>query len=133
MDVRERIFELLVLRGKTAKELGDYIGVKSSSISAWKSLESYPSSKHIPKISEFLNTTPTFLFTGQVERPVAPTLTLGDQAILEKIKSMSEGDKFQLAGAIPFIRMMQDPLQTADTRNRLLTSVGLFTDSTSRD
>lgn len=133
MEIRDRIFELLTKQGKTAKEMGEYIGAKSSSISAWKSGESYPSSKYILKISEFLNVTPTYLFTGFDLPNTEVALTQGDQAVLDKINNMSEGDKFQLAGAIPFIRMMQDPFQSADSCNQTISSVGLFTGSPSRE
>ena len=55
MEINERIFYLLEKQKRTAKELGDYIGVRPSSISAWKTEGSYPSSKYVIRISEFFD------------------------------------------------------------------------------
>lgn len=65
MEINERIFYLLKTKYKTAKELGDYIGVATSSISAWKNSGSFPSSKYIIRISEFFNVSIEYLFTGK--------------------------------------------------------------------
>lgn len=65
MEINERVFYLLEQQKKTAKELADFIGVRPSSISAWKTEGSYPSSKHIIRISEFFNVPIEFLFTGE--------------------------------------------------------------------
>ena len=66
MEINERIFILLEKQGKTAKQLSEYIGVKPSSISAWKTENSYPSSKHMIRISEFFDVSIEFLFTGKI-------------------------------------------------------------------
>ena len=65
MEINERIFYLLEKQKRTAKELGDYIGVRPSSISAWKTEGSYPSSKHVIRISEFFDVSIEYLFTGK--------------------------------------------------------------------
>lgn len=68
MEINERIFYLLEEQKKTAKELGEYIGVKPSSISAWKNEGSYPSSKYVIRISEFFQVPIKYLFTGESEQ-----------------------------------------------------------------
>lgn len=65
MEINQRIFFLLERQGKTAKELGDYIGIKPSSISAWKNENSYPSTKYVIRISEFFDVSIDYLFTGR--------------------------------------------------------------------
>lgn len=65
MDINNRIFSLLKEQGKSAKELSKYITVSESSISAWKNNNSYPSSKYIIGISEFLNVSIEYLFYGK--------------------------------------------------------------------
>lgn len=65
MEINERIFYLLEKQKRTAKELGDYIGVRPSSISAWKTEGSYPSSKYVIRISEFFDVSIEYLFTGK--------------------------------------------------------------------
>ncbi len=64
MNLNERIFYLLDLQGKTAKQLGEYIDVNPSSISGWKNEGSFPSSKYIIGISEFLDVSIEYLCTG---------------------------------------------------------------------
>lgn len=68
MEINERIFYLLEEQKKTAKQLGEYIGVKPSSISAWKNEGSYPSSKYVIRISEFFQVPIKYLFTGEQEQ-----------------------------------------------------------------
>ena len=64
MEVNERIFVLLEQQDKKAASLAEYIGVSAASVSAWKNENSFPSSKYIQKISEFLNVSISYLFTG---------------------------------------------------------------------
>lgn len=65
MNVNKHIFILLEKQNKTAADLASYIGVKPSSISAWKNENSYPSSKYIIRISEFLDVSLNYLFYGK--------------------------------------------------------------------
>ena len=55
MQINERIFVLLSEQGKTASALAAYLGINPASITGWKNEGSYPSSKYVPAISEFLN------------------------------------------------------------------------------
>ncbi len=64
MKINERIFYLLEQQHKSAKDLGKYIGVNPSSISAWKNEGSFPSSKYIVGISEFFNVSLDYLCAG---------------------------------------------------------------------
>lgn len=66
MSISQHIFSLLEIKGKTAKELSKFIGVSESSISAWKNEGSFPSSKYIISISEFLDVPIEYLFTGKI-------------------------------------------------------------------
>ena len=81
MEINQRIFYLLEKQPRTAKELSDYIGVKPSSISAWKTEGSYPSSKHVVRISEFFDVSIEYLFTGK--DPSAPNLNKQELELLE--------------------------------------------------
>lgn len=64
MEINERIFHLLNQQGKKASALADFLGIKPSSITGWKNEGSYPSSKYIQKISEFLNVPIEYLVNG---------------------------------------------------------------------
>ena len=70
MDINERIFFLLNEQKRSAKELSEYIKVSQASVSAWKT-GSYPSSKHIIRISEFLGVSAQYLLTGEEGPAVA--------------------------------------------------------------
>lgn len=106
-DVKDMIFLLLDKQGRTAKELGDYIGVKSSSISAWKNENSYPSSKLIVRISEFFGVSPTFLCTGS-DPSSYQNLSKTEEALLKQFRSVSENEQQLLIGALAFILTYQN-------------------------
>lgn len=95
MTVSERIFLLLKEKKLTAKDLGEYIDVKPSSISAWKNEGSYPSSKYIVRISEFLNVSLEYLLTGK-EKSSPAELTADEQELLTYYKNLMEIDKGKL-------------------------------------
>ncbi len=64
MNLNERIFYLLDKNGQKATDLAKFIGVADSSVTAWKKEGSFPSSKYISRISEFLNVPLDYLCTG---------------------------------------------------------------------
>ena len=82
MMINERIFHLLDKQNKTAKDLGKFIGVNASSISAWKNEGSFPSSKYIIGISEFFNVSIEYLFTG-IEDPNHISLSESQQELID--------------------------------------------------
>lgn len=88
MEINERIFYLLEKQGRTARELGDFIGVKPSSISAWKTEGSYPSSKYIIRISEFFKVSIDYLFTGESNTNVDVELTPQEQELVNTYKQL---------------------------------------------
>lgn len=106
MEVNERIFKLLEDQKKTAKELAEYIGVKPSSISSWKNENSYPSSKYILKISEFLNVSPTFLFLGE-ELESDNNCDDYEQHLIELMKELGSSEKKEILDFILFKRKQQ--------------------------
>lgn len=92
MKINERIFYLLEEQKRTAKELGEYIGVKPSSISAWKNEGSYPSSKYVIRISEFFDVPIKYLFTGESEKEGEPGMTGLNQYELELLETYNRLD-----------------------------------------
>ena len=97
MEINKRIFMLLEQQGKTAKQLGEYIGVKPSSISAWKTEGSYPSSKYVIRISEFFSVSIGFLFTGEDD---SNTLTDDKQELLNTYRELDRRGRHQIHTAI---------------------------------
>lgn len=61
MDIVNKILTLLKEQNKTQQDLVDFLGIKKSVFSSWKSGKSRSYYKYIDKIAEFLNTTPSDL------------------------------------------------------------------------
>lgn len=98
MDINERIFYLLDKQGRTAVELGKYIDVAPSSINGWKK-GSYPSSKYIIRISEFLGVSIHYLFTGEEEANES-TLSSEEKELLNSFKLLQNKERFKVLGRI---------------------------------
>ena len=97
MELNERIFYLLKKNGQTAKELADYISIKSSSISAWKNCGSFPSSKYIVGISTFLGVSEEFLLTGKDNtHPILHSLSQDEAELLTTYKQLDSRGKHKL-------------------------------------
>ena len=62
-----RIMELLAERGKTEKDLTDFLGISPSGMTRWKYDGSNAYLKYIDEICEFLDTTPNYLFWGEAD------------------------------------------------------------------
>lgn len=99
MNISERIFYLLSRDNKTASELGEYIGVKPSSINGWKK-GSYPSSKYIEKIAEFFKVSISYLISGHEET----TLGIPNQSKVDVFYSLN---KSNLDKAISYAEFLQ--------------------------
>ena len=63
----KRIIILLRERRKNERELTDFLGLSAGSISKWKYYGSSVYLKYIDEICEFLDTTPNYLFWGEVD------------------------------------------------------------------
>lgn len=98
MDVNERIFDLLDKQGKTAVELGKYIDVAPSSINGWKK-GSYPSSKYIIRISEFLGVSINYLFTGKNDITES-TLSSYERELIDNFRLLQQKEKYKVLGRI---------------------------------
>jgi transcriptional regulator with XRE-family HTH domain len=66
MSTIDKIFDLLILRGKQQKELTDFLGIDKGVSSQWKTGKSRSYLKYIDKIAEFLEvSTDELLSTGE--------------------------------------------------------------------
>lgn len=65
MTIGERIAQLLDEQGKLAKDLARHLGIDASSVTGWVR-GSWPSSKYIIGISQFLEVSVEYLLTGEV-------------------------------------------------------------------
>lgn len=62
MGIVDKILFLLDKKGLNQKDLTDYLGVKKSVFSSWKSGKSVSFNKYINQIASFLGTTPDYLW-----------------------------------------------------------------------
>lgn len=97
MEINERIFYLLNKQGKKASALAEYLGIKPSSITGWKNDGSYPSSKYIQKISEFLNISIEYLVTGKSD---ISANNPDQQELLSLYSQLDERSKGEVIGFI---------------------------------
>ena len=64
MQFPQNIFTLLEQKRLTATQMAKHLDCSEASINGWKN-GSYPSSKYVIRICEFLNISPNYLLTGQ--------------------------------------------------------------------
>lgn len=72
MSVLDKICKLLSEQGKKQKDLTDYLGISKNSFTDWKSGRVKSYTKHLDKISEFLNVSVDYLL-GKTEIKKPPT------------------------------------------------------------
>ncbi len=96
MEINERIFFLLEQEGKKASALAAYLNIKPSSITSWKNEGSYPSSKYIQKISEFLNVSVNYLITGEEDSKYANENILNSAIVHGNNSKAINGDNFEI-------------------------------------
>lgn len=66
MRIGERIHYMLTVAGSSQAELADYLNTSRSTVHGWKQENRNPSAELIMPICEFLETTPEYLLTGQI-------------------------------------------------------------------
>lgn len=64
MTISERIFELLREKGFSQKQLSEYSGISTSTISAWNKRNAAPSAEMLSTIADFLDVSIDYLVTG---------------------------------------------------------------------
>lgn len=97
----QRIIGLIRKRGKKEKDLTDYLGVSSGSISKWKYDGSVMYLKHIEEICGFLDTTPNYLFLGWEEEE--QRLSIAEKDMIRRYRSLDDGRKKCIRDAIKYI------------------------------
>lgn len=75
MEIADRIFQLLEKQGKKQSDLARFIGVRPTTVSAWKG-GGVPSVDHLIHIAEFFGVSLDYLMTGK-EPPPAPVVKQG--------------------------------------------------------
>ena len=82
METLYKISTLLSEQKKTQKQLTDFLGVKKSTFSAWKSGRNSSYTKHIPQIADFLGVSTDYLL-GIEESPIKKPLSEDEERLME--------------------------------------------------
>ena len=85
-----RILVLLKEEGKVDKDLTDYLGLPSGSMSKWKYYDSKLYLNYINEICEYLETTPNYLFLGEKETDEIQGLTQTENKIIRLYRSIDK-------------------------------------------
>lgn len=86
----QRILGLIKEKGKKEKDLTEYLGISSGSISKWKYDGSIVYLKHIEEICEFLDTTPNYLFFGSDDED---RLLIGEKNMIQMYRRLDDEKK----------------------------------------
>ncbi len=65
MTISQRIFAELAKQNKTQKQMSEFTGIPTSTISAWNKNGTNPSADSIYSIAQFLNVSLEYLLTGE--------------------------------------------------------------------
>lgn len=85
---RENLNDLLEKSGKLQRELADYVGAKSTTVSGWTRGISYPRADSMEKIAMFFGI-PTSQLVGQYSSQRIPILSATEQKIIDAYRSSS--------------------------------------------
>ncbi|MGN0667319.1 MAG: helix-turn-helix domain-containing protein [Huintestinicola sp.] len=110
MTISQRIFYLLMQQGRKQKELSEFTGISTSTVSAWNKRGSAPSSEDISIIADFFNVSIEFLVTGK-EKSSSNNLTKDEQELLDYYKMLTFKEKQRLIGRASLLAEQQALLE----------------------
>lgn len=90
MNIIERISKLLKTKKLSQKDLTDYLGLKQSAFTDWKTRKTDSYLKSIPEIAEFLNVSTDYLYFG---KETQNDLTEEEKRLLAAYRDQSEEGK----------------------------------------
>jgi len=91
MEIIERISDTIEKSGKRAIDLCNYLGIRTSTMSTWKTRKCDPPAKYIKPIADFLDVSVHYLLTG--EEDVSHTLTTPKEEELLRLYRALPPDK----------------------------------------
>ena len=98
MTIGERVLSLLKESGKKQKELAEFIGAGTSTISQWKDGNRNPSSELLIPICEFLGVSVEYILTGNDQE--YPRLSQADQELIHWLHLLNEETQRDFLGTI---------------------------------
>ena len=97
MEIIERITETLEKTDKKATDLCDRLGIRTSTMSTWKTRNSDPPAKYIKPIADFLGVSVHYLLTGE-EAPARKLTTAEEDELLELYRALPQNKQFEFIG-----------------------------------
>ena len=99
MEIIERITETLEKTDKKATDLCDRLGIRTSTMSTWKTRNSDPPAKYIKPIADFLGVSVHYLLTGE-EAPARKLTTAEEDELLELYRALPQNKQFEFIGEL---------------------------------
>lgn len=119
MEIIERIYQTLNEKDKRAYELCDVLGIRTSTMSTWKTRHNDPPAKYMKTIADFLGVSLDYLITGQ-DAPVRKTTTPEEDELLELFHSLPEPKKYEFIGELKgFLKAYKESQKYLDEEKRL--------------
>lgn len=119
MEIIERIYDTLDRTDKRAYELCNLLGIRTSTMSTWKSRTNDPPAKYMKTIADFLGVSLDYLLTGQ-ETPVRKNTTPEEDDLLELFRSLPEHKKYEFVGELKgFLKAYTESQKYIDKEKRL--------------
>ena len=120
MEIIERITETLEKTDKKATDLCDRLGIRTSTMSTWKTRNSDPPAKYIKPIADFLGVSVHYLLTGEE----APARKLHHcrrrNELLELYRALPQNKQFEFIGELKgFLKAYTESQKYLDKEKRL--------------
>ncbi len=119
MEIIERVTETLEKTDKKATELCDYLGIRPSTMSTWKTRNSDPPAKYIKPIADFMGVSVHYLLTGE-EAPAHKLITAEEDELLELYRALPQNKQFEFIGELKgYLKAYTESQKYLDKEKRL--------------
>ena len=91
--VLNRVLDLLKEKGKTEKDMTDYLGISNSSFTGWKYKERKTFMQYVEPMSEYLEVSRNYLLYGRDEDINDETLSVVEVGLLKRFRRMKPSQR----------------------------------------
>lgn len=119
MEIIERIYQLLDEKEKRAYALCELLGIRTSTMSTWRSRQTDPPARMLKTIANFLGVSLDYLLTGEEAAAPRYTSTQEDE-LLDLFRALPEFKKYEFIGEIKgYLKAYEDSQKYVDQGKRL--------------
>lgn len=124
MDVIDRVYYLLDEQDKRAVDLCEFLEIRTSSMSTWKTRHTDPPVKYLAKIAEFFHITADYLLTGKEssfsKQSGTCAETEDEKEVLYMYRKLPEPKRFEFKGELKgYLRAVTETKKYVDDEKRL--------------